>query len=352
MKTSTKDWNSSAGEYRGSCAVMSQPGSGGEERQEVLILLSDLCHVNVHSEDHVRWKYICRIWDRLSPSPPAAGGNLCTFIWMSFPFVQSRREQERSPPSLLSKLSSFLPAVSPPPPYPPVIDDCYFDREREREIPKCHDWEYDLQLHVKLQEMFHRSWNKKVSSIMMICFTLSPSSSFVPWQHVQKGLRVSGWVVVSKTACASFADSTLASSFRSSSSRPTVRHLRQDCGPDAMRFFEQNLNEMSNSLIHRHCISFADNHCDEMSETMGPGSSANSSIKSLSQGRNGRKSKPLRSSGYPGPPTVDLMLFHSSLLTLLLFLLILRTWWIDLLFSYSIVPANCFSSLLDRQYRQ
>lgn len=41
-----------------------------------------------------------------------------------------------------------------------------------------------------------------------------------------------------------------------------VRHLREDCGVEALRFFEQNLNEMSNSLIHRHCSSFLGAKCD------------------------------------------------------------------------------------------
>ena len=46
-----------------------------------------------------------------------------------------------------------------------------------------------------------------------------------------------------------------------------VNHLRVDCGPEAVEFFEKNLNEMSNSLIHRHCSSFSHRECLTASDT-------------------------------------------------------------------------------------
>ena len=40
-----------------------------------------------------------------------------------------------------------------------------------------------------------------------------------------------------------------------------VNHMRRDCGPQAVDFFEKYLNEMSDSLIHRHCSSYGHGEC-------------------------------------------------------------------------------------------
>lgn len=40
-----------------------------------------------------------------------------------------------------------------------------------------------------------------------------------------------------------------------------VVHLRQDCGQEAVTFFEKNLEQMSNSLIHQHCASYTFDNC-------------------------------------------------------------------------------------------
>lgn len=54
--------------------------------------------------------------------------------------------------------------------------------------------------------------------------------------------------------------------FRSAFSRAhhcQVHHLRQDCGPEAIEFYDKNLKEMSVALIQKHCEGFTYDSCVE-----------------------------------------------------------------------------------------
>ena len=255
-----------------------------------------------------------------------AGGNLCTFIWMSFP--SDRREQKEN---LLHAL------LVPPGPFPSLLLSSWStivltEGKSEKAGTKYHNWESDLRAACSSARHVSQGKGKKdvqhnddLSHPSEFCS--SPplrNSTFKSAYECQGEYKVLVQSIHTNTHSflLDHVIAVLDGLWTKKNLFFSVHHLRQDCGPEAVRFFEQNLNEMSNSLIHRHCTSFTSSRCDEMMKKRGPVSESSSSHPQRS---GGRKSKPLRSCACRGPKSFDPMFFR-LLLPMLLLLLTRRAW--------------------------